>query len=488
MDPPPIRIPDGMPNILVVGAGGIGCEIIKSLAVDGEYSVTVVDFDTISLSNLSRQFFYSDSDIGKEKAPTLAENAQIRYPNLKITGLSMNVLQPEFDITFIEQFDFVFCGVDNIAARSRVSSLCVYTRTPLVDCGSSGKFGQATPIIPYHTACYNCTPAREPSGPKVTCTIRSTPETIEHCSAWAFHLFSAVFGGEGKNEVIQTDCRDPDSVFNSVFITRIKDLASRTELWKSREPPSPLNDLVSKLIPSEEPISRTTEVWTDEESSSVFAFCLHQMKPPIEFDKDETLHLAFATASANLQARAFHIQKRVSMFDAKALVAVVEPALATTNSIVGGASVRIMKDILQGKAAKSVWMAHTALGPRLSPTAPENPVPGCPVCGTEVWEADVDYGTQLLELGKAVGVPMPSVVYQGSILFDFEDGGERALGQCQLPPAAALRVSDIDGELPERIVIVRDSKEPRVEKIYTPPQPVKAADESDEYSDEIEIL
>lgn len=487
MDPPPFRRSEGAPNILVVGAGGIGCEIIKSLAIDGEYSVTVVDFDTISLSNLSRQFFYSDSDIGKEKAPTLAENAQIRYPNLKITGLSMNVLQSEFDIKFIEQFDFVFCGVDNIAARSRVSSLCVYTRTPLVDCGSSGKFGQTSPIIPYHTACYNCTPAREPSGPKVTCTIRSTPETIEHCAAWAFHLFSAVFSGEGKNEVIQTDCRDPDSVFTAVFVDRIKDLAGRTDLWKSREPPSPIEGL--SLTADSAPIERLTDVWTDEESASVFAYVLHNLKPPLEFDKDEQLHLAFATASANLQARAFHISKRVSMFDAKALVAVVEPALATTNSIVGGASVKIMKDVLAGRRANALWMAHTALGPRLTPTAPEKPVPGCSVCGTEVWEVDADFATtNISEVGKSVGIPMPSIVYQGSILFDFEDGGDRTLEQCKLSQACVLRVTDIDGEIPERVVVVRNESTARVEKIYTPPQPVKVADDSDEYSDEIEIL
>ena len=381
MDAPPVRLKSKNPNILLVGAGGIGCEIIKSLAIDGCYSISVIDFDTISLSNLSRQFFYSEEDIGKEKSLTLAENAMKRYPNLKVNGISGNVLDENINPEFIRQFAFVSCGVDNIDARIRISALCVITRTPFIDCASSGKNAQSVPTLPYHTACYVCSPVAAPSGPKVTCTIRSTPQSMEHCSAWSFHLFNAVFSGEGSNDVISVDNRDPQILFDNVFTKRIEELREKKDLWKSREPPTPLHFTAK---PNHEPITRVMDQWTIEESVGVFTDVVMRLQPPQVFDKDEEDHLAFTTAAANLQAHAFHINKSVSMFENKGLVAVVVPALATTNAIISGVAVAQMKQMLAGNKPKSVWMSHTSLGPKLTSVSLDAPSKTCSMCSLEM--------------------------------------------------------------------------------------------------------
>ena len=238
----PIHLP---PNILIVGAGGIGCELVKSLSVAGYTKMTVLDFDTVSLSNLSRQFFYSEKDIGIEKSKALAANASLLYPNLEIIGIFMDVLGPDFSLPFLSNFDFVFCAVDNIAARRRVNQLCVFSQTLVIDCASSGKFGQSVPVFPYLSGCYDCNPVSEPGGPKITCTIRSTPENYEHCSAWSFHLFNSMFiasqtdqsndSANASKDVIVVE--SGNTPFKSVFVDRIRELRENHEMWKHRHPP-----------------------------------------------------------------------------------------------------------------------------------------------------------------------------------------------------------------------------------------------------------
>uniref|UniRef100_A0A3B5MHA7 NEDD8-activating enzyme E1 catalytic subunit n=1 Tax=Xiphophorus couchianus TaxID=32473 RepID=A0A3B5MHA7_9TELE len=161
-------------KILVIGAGGLGCELLKDLALSGFRNIDVVDMDTIDVSNLNRQFLFRSKDVGRPKADVAAD-----FINSRIPGC---------------QFHIIVCGLDSIVARRWMNgmllSLLVYedgevdqtSVVPLVDGGTEGFKGNARVILPGLTACVDCTLELYP--PQINfpmCTIATMPRLPEHC-------------------------------------------------------------------------------------------------------------------------------------------------------------------------------------------------------------------------------------------------------------------------------------------------------------------
>ncbi|KAK3046922.1 E1 ubiquitin-activating protein uba2, partial [Coniosporium uncinatum] len=178
----------------MVGAGGIGCELLKNLVLTGFGEVHIVDLDTIDLSNLNRQFLFRHEHIKKSKALVAKESARKFNPNVKIEAHHANIKDPQFNVEWYQSFALVFNALDNIDARRHVNKMCIAADVPLVESGTTGFNGQVQVIRRGKTECYDCNVKETPKSFPV-CTIRSTPSQPIHCIVWAkSYLFTEIFG------------------------------------------------------------------------------------------------------------------------------------------------------------------------------------------------------------------------------------------------------------------------------------------------------
>ena len=142
-------------KVLVVGAGTLGNEICKNLALVGVGHITVIDMDTIEEVNLNRCLFFRESDIGKPKSEVLASRISELNPQIGARGMACDI-NIELGAGLFLEFDVILGGLDNIMARERINKYAYWTGTPYIDGAIEGLNGQIQVIIPPHTACYSC--------------------------------------------------------------------------------------------------------------------------------------------------------------------------------------------------------------------------------------------------------------------------------------------------------------------------------------------
>ncbi|MBW4889312.1 ThiF family adenylyltransferase [Mucilaginibacter sp. HMF5004] len=118
-------------KVLVIGAGGLGCPCLLTLATAGIGNIGIADFDTVSVSNLHRQTLYTMGDVGQLKAK-IAHDKIVQY-NTYINVNQIDMMINESNVLdIISQYDMVVDGTDNFATRYLVNDACVYLGKPLV--------------------------------------------------------------------------------------------------------------------------------------------------------------------------------------------------------------------------------------------------------------------------------------------------------------------------------------------------------------------
>ncbi|KAM3843888.1 NEDD8-activating enzyme E1 catalytic subunit isoform 2-T2 [Vipera latastei] len=165
-------------KVLVIGAGGLGCELLKNLALSGFRQIHVIDMDTIDVSNLNRQFLFRPKDVGRPKAEVAAEFLNSRIPNCAVVpypSMKKYYIIKRFRIWMTVSIDISLLNYeDGVIDPTSI--------IPLIDGGTEGFKGNARVIIPGMTACIECTLELYP--PQVNfpmCTIASMPRLPEHC-------------------------------------------------------------------------------------------------------------------------------------------------------------------------------------------------------------------------------------------------------------------------------------------------------------------
>ena len=138
-------------KLLVVGAGGIGCELLKNLALAGFKNIETVDLDTIDVSNLNRQFLFQKKHVGQSKALVAAEAVKtlVGAENIDIIPHKANIFEENYSKAYFAKFDLILNALDNLKARRHVNRLCISADKPLIESGSAGYLGQAYPIASF---------------------------------------------------------------------------------------------------------------------------------------------------------------------------------------------------------------------------------------------------------------------------------------------------------------------------------------------------
>jgi ubiquitin-activating enzyme E1 len=182
-------------NIFIVGSGALGCEHLKNFCKIGVKEITITDMDTIEKSNLSRQFLFRNSDIGKFKSEVASTRAKqmnnkvkIIYHKTKVDKDSESLYNPEF----YQNKSCIVNALDNVQARLFVDNKCIQNNVPLLESGTLGTKGNVQVILPNITETYGSTQDQvEESIP--VCTLKNFPYLIEHTIQWARELFESLF-------------------------------------------------------------------------------------------------------------------------------------------------------------------------------------------------------------------------------------------------------------------------------------------------------
>lgn len=533
-------------KVLLVGAGGIGCELLKDLIMMGYGEIHVLDLDTIDLSNLNRQFLFRQRDIRSSKSLTAIKAVAHFTHNSKLVAHHGNIMDTnQFPLSFFQQFDLVFNALDNIEARMYVNRICLFTKKPLMESGTTGLKGQVEPIYPYLTECFACTPKPTPKSFPV-CTIRSTPSKPIHCITWAKNfLFPQLFGPESVEDLpapdnSQTDAekqnakREADElgslrekivdaskqftpgylndIVDRVYRNDIEKLLRIEELWKSRSKPIPLQETY-QVGPEEAQLIKTLQlsdqvVWSVLENLQMLAKSAMHLterlpaEKEIEFDKDDEDTLQFVTAASNLRSFVFGIPLK-SEFEIKQIAGNIIPAVATTNAIMAGfsglASIHYLladrNQLKASQASRTIYDSNSKerfvnsmqLGPRN---------PNCKMCSVTRGVATMPISTT--RLGQLRSALIEKYGYEDDVSiavndsrllydYDFEDNLEKPLSTF-VTNDQVLLISDSEDQLDLVEMMVNEGTQLTLPELVIPPFKSHTEEEEESGTSEVEEI
>ncbi|EKM77587.1 hypothetical protein AGABI1DRAFT_77081 [Agaricus bisporus var. burnettii JB137-S8] len=511
-------------KVLLVGAGGIGCELLKNVVLTGFGDITLLDLDTIDLSNLNRQFLFRKKDVKQSKALIAAHTAAAFNPHVKINPIYGNIKEPYYDVQWFKQFDIVLNALDNLDARRHVNKMCMAAEIPLVESGTAGYLGQVQPLLKDRSECFDCVPKPTPKTFPV-CTIRSTPSQPIHCIVWSkSYLMGQLFGededatgeldeaekqGENANEIetlrkeaqafkaVRRDLRTPSpngstdvakAVFDKVFNADVRNLLIMADMWKNRQPPTPLdfdaimagtfvqhapnangvtteNGFVSTpstdtpngdsgqtMLKDQRKLSLRDNLDLFISSTNSLALRLQNGEDTIPFDKDDEDTLDFVTASSNLRSVAYGIEEK-TRWEVKEMAGNIIPAIATTNAIVSGLIVLQALHFLR-KSYDKIRNVHLQFKPSvpLSSVTLSGPNPKCGICRDTfaVLQCDPARATLGEVVKGLLGDDEREVsVYEDKRVLsdpDWDDNNDRTLESLNVTRGTFLTIVDEDGE------------------------------------------
>lgn len=378
-------------QILVVGAGALGCETLKNAVQLRVGAVHVVDMDAIELSNLSRQFLFRPSDIGSSKALVAARRVQQQRPHgTRVTASHLAAGDDTAKSFAWDTYTAVIGAVDNLEARRWLDAMCAWHRIPFLDAGTLGVKANTQVVYPDHTQCYGDSRDPEPRAVPV-CTIKQYPYQMEHCVHWALEQFAAVFGAseddEGASEDDESDGEvvkartlrrpPPGSVPESThvldwcasllqrwFVDDIRTIRDAHPRDSRNDDGSPFWDGGKRRYPSsaqEWPTDSTAHGQLEELVALTARVFGDGCSVTFEKDDDANGHVAWLSHAASLRAQCYGIPS-CDFATCKRIAGNIIPAVSSTTAMVVGLLMDELCKVTLGLPPATCYNAYVNLG------------------------------------------------------------------------------------------------------------------------------
>ena len=118
-------------HVLVIGAGGLGCPIMQTLAATGVGKISLIDDDTVDLTNIHRQILFGADDVGRKKTEVAAERLKALQPDIEVTIIDGR-MTADNAVGLLEGIDVLIDGSDTFATKFLAADAAEITGTPLV--------------------------------------------------------------------------------------------------------------------------------------------------------------------------------------------------------------------------------------------------------------------------------------------------------------------------------------------------------------------
>lgn len=186
----------------------------KSNSARNVGTIHVTDMDSIEKSNLSRQFLFRNSDINQFKSSTAIRAIKSMNPTINAQSYEHKVgteTEDIFNDDFYESQDMIITALDNVEARLYIDQKCVFYRKPMLESGTLGAKGHTQVIVPDLTENYGA--QRDPPEKSIpVCTLKHFPNQIDHTIQWSREVFEEIYT---KNFIeINEYKKNPSEFFN----------------------------------------------------------------------------------------------------------------------------------------------------------------------------------------------------------------------------------------------------------------------------------
>lgn len=384
-------------TLLMIGAGAIGCEYARNLALLGPKKIIIFDNDKIEPSNLTRQFLYKQTSEGMYKADVAAE--AIRSVNSEIIVESHVEYFNDKSCRKLDlsEISAILSGVDTVSGRKFASTLARLLKVPFINCGSEGASADGQVIVHDKTGLFEANYESEDDKPVISCTLRANPTSPVHCVQLyklqfddeftkmpTFAMNSAFIGNNEENvykfikEIPKdfigcanwarkyfekenvwmisdqfknnTSVYDPNDVNNANIIKYGAILKAKLHNIKIDE--EKIQNLPFLVPLKLEEIHQPKEIhsnkeWHDMRMAASDNLELH----PFEYDKDDMTMLSFIHAMSNVHAKVYHLQE-ISLLDTLKISGNVAATISTTGTVVGSLCIALLVETFSGKLEK----------------------------------------------------------------------------------------------------------------------------------------